>query len=158
MTEDKTVGWHHQLNGHELNSRRWWRTGRPGMLQSMGSQRAGHDWVTEQQKGSIKNKGRKKIHSQAQGTIIALRHQVLQHNEWKKIHTKLPYHEVWAHIIKILKLPDRTLAKVQELKNHSLLQTIRESSLAYESKEEKCLFRIISYFKLEFQSTDKTSV
>ena len=22
-------------------------TGRPGMLQSMGSQRAGHDWVTE---------------------------------------------------------------------------------------------------------------
>ena len=27
--------------------RRWWRTGRPGMLQSMGSQRVGHDWVTE---------------------------------------------------------------------------------------------------------------
>ena len=24
----------------------WW-TGRPGMLQSMGSQRVGHDWVTE---------------------------------------------------------------------------------------------------------------
>ena len=32
------------------NSRRWWRTGRPGMLQSMGSQRVGQDWVTEQQK------------------------------------------------------------------------------------------------------------
>ena len=31
------------------NSRRWWRTGKPGMLQSMGSQRVGHDWVTEQQ-------------------------------------------------------------------------------------------------------------
>ena len=29
------------------SSRRWWRTGRPGVLQSMGSQRAGHDWVTE---------------------------------------------------------------------------------------------------------------
>ena len=28
---------------------RWWRTGKPGMLQSMGLQRAGHDWVTEQQ-------------------------------------------------------------------------------------------------------------
>ena len=27
------------------NSRRWWRTGKPGMLQSMGSQRIGHDWV-----------------------------------------------------------------------------------------------------------------
>ena len=25
----------------------WWRTGRPGMLQPMGSQRVGHDWVTE---------------------------------------------------------------------------------------------------------------
>ena len=29
------------------NSRRWWRTGRPGVLQSRGSQRAGHDLVTE---------------------------------------------------------------------------------------------------------------
>ena len=25
----------------------WWRTGRPGVLQSMGSQRVEHDWVTE---------------------------------------------------------------------------------------------------------------
>ena len=32
------------------NSRRWWRReGKPDMLQSMGSQRAGHDWATEQQ-------------------------------------------------------------------------------------------------------------
>ena len=29
------------------NSRRWWRTGKPGMLQSMGLQRVRHDWVTE---------------------------------------------------------------------------------------------------------------
>ena len=27
--------------------RRWWWAGRPGVLQSMGSQRVGHDWVTE---------------------------------------------------------------------------------------------------------------
>ena len=27
---------------------RWWGTGRPGMLQSMGSQRARHNWATEQ--------------------------------------------------------------------------------------------------------------
>ena len=32
-----TLGW--------VNSGSWWRTGRPGMLQSMGSQRVGHDWV-----------------------------------------------------------------------------------------------------------------
>ena len=30
-----------------LNSESWWWTGRPGMLQSMGSQRVGHDWATE---------------------------------------------------------------------------------------------------------------
>ena len=30
------------------SSRRWWRTGKPGVLQSMGSQRVRHDWVTEQ--------------------------------------------------------------------------------------------------------------
>ena len=29
-------------------SGRWWRTGKPGVLQSMGSERVGHDWVTEQ--------------------------------------------------------------------------------------------------------------
>ena len=30
-----------------VNSRSWRWTGRPGMLQSMGSHRVGHDWVTE---------------------------------------------------------------------------------------------------------------
>ena len=30
-----------------VNSRNWWWTGRPGVLQSMGSQRVRHDWATE---------------------------------------------------------------------------------------------------------------
>ena len=30
-----------------VNSRRWWWTGRPGVLQFMGSQRGGLDWATE---------------------------------------------------------------------------------------------------------------
>ena len=30
-----------------VNSGSWWWTGRHGVLQSMGSQRVGHDWVTE---------------------------------------------------------------------------------------------------------------
>ena len=30
-----------------VNSRSWWWTGRPGMLQFMGSQRVGYHWVTE---------------------------------------------------------------------------------------------------------------
>ena len=29
------------------SSRSWWWTGKPGMLQCMGLQRVGHDWVTE---------------------------------------------------------------------------------------------------------------
>ena len=29
------------------SSRGWWRTGKPGMLQSTGSQRVGHNWATE---------------------------------------------------------------------------------------------------------------
>ena len=32
-----------------VNCGSWWWTGRPGMLQSMGSQRVRHDWATEQQ-------------------------------------------------------------------------------------------------------------
>ena len=38
MTEDKMVRWHHRLDGVWVNSGRWWWTGRPGMLQSLGLQ------------------------------------------------------------------------------------------------------------------------
>ena len=41
-TEDEMVAWHHRPNGHE-----W--TGKSGMLQSIESQRIGHNLVTEQQ-------------------------------------------------------------------------------------------------------------
>ena len=47
-TEDEMAGWHHQLDGHVwANSGSWWWTGRPGVLQFMGSQRVGHEWATE---------------------------------------------------------------------------------------------------------------
>ena len=48
-TEDEMVGWHHWLNGHWLllNSRSWWWTGRPDMLQFMGSRGVRHDCATE---------------------------------------------------------------------------------------------------------------
>ena len=36
-----------QWTGVWVNSASWWWSGRSGMLQSMGSQRVGHDWVTE---------------------------------------------------------------------------------------------------------------
>ena len=37
------------------SSGRWWRTGRPGVLQSMGLQRVGHDWATEKQGDEFSN-------------------------------------------------------------------------------------------------------
>ena len=43
-TEDEMVGWHHWLNGHEFE-----QTGKPGVLQFMGSQRIRHGLKTEQQ-------------------------------------------------------------------------------------------------------------
>ena len=39
-----------------VNSGSWWWTGKPGVLQAMGSQRVGHDWVTELNWG-IEGKG-----------------------------------------------------------------------------------------------------
>ena len=50
-TEDETVGWMTSLTQWTwvwANARRSWRTGKPGVLHSMGSQRVGHSWATEQ--------------------------------------------------------------------------------------------------------------
>ena len=45
MTEDEMVVCHHQLDGHEFKQALGVGDGqrRPGMLQSMGLQRVGHD-------------------------------------------------------------------------------------------------------------------
>ena len=49
MTEDDMVGWHHWLDGHEIEQAVSAGDGqeKPGMLQPMGLQRVGHDWSTE---------------------------------------------------------------------------------------------------------------
>ena len=45
-TEDEMVRWHHRLDGLWASSGSWWWTGKPGVLQSMGSQRVGlSDWT-----------------------------------------------------------------------------------------------------------------
>ena len=52
-TEGRRRGWHHWMASLTkwtwvwASSRRWWWTGKPGVLQSMGFQRVGHDWATE---------------------------------------------------------------------------------------------------------------
>jgi len=53
-TEDEMVGWHHTIMDMSLaNSRRQWRTGKPGALQSTGLERVGHKLATEQQTTTI---------------------------------------------------------------------------------------------------------
>ena len=48
MTEGETLdGITDSMDMSLSNSGSWWWTGRPGVLQFMGSQRVGHDWVTE---------------------------------------------------------------------------------------------------------------
>ena len=62
VTEPEMVGWHHQLNEHEFEETGKWRTGKPGVLQSMEVQIAGHNLVTKQQglspnlKSTVSNK------------------------------------------------------------------------------------------------------
>ena len=49
-SEDEMIGWHQPIQWTWVwaNSGRWWWTGKPGMLQSMESQRDGYDLATEQ--------------------------------------------------------------------------------------------------------------
>ena len=57
--EEGDRGWHGwmasliQWTWTWANSRRWWGTEKPGMLQSMGSQRVRHDLATKQQQLDI---------------------------------------------------------------------------------------------------------
>ena len=49
-TEDEMVGWHHRFGEHEFEQTPGEsETGKPGLLQSMGSQRVRQDLVIEQQ-------------------------------------------------------------------------------------------------------------
>ena len=49
ITEDERVGGHHRFDGLEFDQAPGVgdTTRKPGVLQSLGSQRGGHDWVTE---------------------------------------------------------------------------------------------------------------
>ena len=56
VTEDEMAWWNYQLNEHEFeqnlrDSEGQWR--KPGVLQSVGSQRIRHDWATELQQQQL---------------------------------------------------------------------------------------------------------
>ena len=48
-----------------VNSGSWWWTGRPGVLQSTGSQRVGHDWATELNGKNSEPQWSKRLHAQS---------------------------------------------------------------------------------------------
>jgi len=51
--EGEMVGWHQWLNRHEFEQAPGVGEGKPGVLQSMGLQRVGHDWVTEEKQQNL---------------------------------------------------------------------------------------------------------
>ena len=57
-----------------VSSGSWWWTGRPGVLQSMGSQRVGHDWATERQQQIAPNSKVNVYHSQFSAHTVPLTH------------------------------------------------------------------------------------
>ena len=61
-TEDEMAGWHHWLNGRKFEQAPGDGEGQGSLaLQSMGSQRFGHDWVTVQQENTRNNSNINKI-------------------------------------------------------------------------------------------------
>ena len=71
------------------NSRRWWGTGRPGVLQSMGSWKVRHDWVTEQQEALITSRFSESAYFKDYGIQIILKksmkiNKVMTEQQWVK--------------------------------------------------------------------------
>ena len=88
-TEDEIVGWHHRLDGRWVwvNSGSWWWTGKPGVLQSMRSQRVGHDWATELN-WQVTSYRSSKVDRRDTGMIHILCH---DHNHFMKMSSSLKY-------------------------------------------------------------------
>ena len=60
MSEDELAGWHLRCNEHNLGQTLGDDEGQ-SVLQSMGSQGVGHDWVTEQQQKSQQRQKMKEV-------------------------------------------------------------------------------------------------
>ena len=55
------------------STRRWWRAGKPGVLQSMGSQRLKHDWATGEWTTRTVSRCKRRPHPQIPGTLPCFR-------------------------------------------------------------------------------------
>ena len=71
-----------------VNSRNWWWTGRPGVLQFMGLQRVGHDWVTELNWTGSKVGGTK---GETSNVVSLAVHHTLPAQPWTESHLAAPW-------------------------------------------------------------------
>ena len=64
------------------SSRRWWMTGKYGVLQSTGLQRVGHNWATEQQQAKTKSQRSLYMHTLPSLMVSNIIKQKLQEGEY----------------------------------------------------------------------------
>ena len=74
-----------------VNSGSWWWTGRPGMLQFMGSQRVGHNWATELNWTELGNWMAQRVNLQKILCILIL------WMLWRKSRCGIPYYISFTH-------------------------------------------------------------
>ena len=85
-TEDEMAGW----TWVWVNSRSWWWTGRPGVLQFMGSRRVGHNWATElnwtECVGSSKSATGKSFYLDDSRKVYALMHIWMELKDYQSVY------------------------------------------------------------------------
>ena len=102
--------------------RRWWRIGKAGVLQPMGSQKVRHDWMTkQQQKGFNKQDNPSYAHSQdactLSGFACAAQHNVLNIFSFQI----LILDKIWEHTFSSSRKYARSCFPWYSLSFHSLL-------------------------------------
>ena len=101
------------------NFRRWWKTGKPDLLQSMGSQRVRHDWATEQQQKVV---FKKNLH------LLSWTFSVFYHLFWRK-----PVAKSWRHsdalpVERLMRFPANSQWETEANKHVSELENRCHSS------------------------------
>ena len=121
------------------SSGRWWRTGKPGVLQSIGSQRVGH-WVTEQQ-GHLPSASAETEPCAA--AAVDLQHPLkeIQGGEWGTLCSRetggtglwiVRYFQErisWSHSLYLLKRQRNQRSNCQYLLDHGKSKTVPEKHL-----------------------------
>ena len=109
-----------------VNSRRWWWTGRPGVLGFMGSQRVGHDWATEL--NGTEYFYSRLVMSDSFATPWTVAHQIplfighFRQKHWSGLPLPLPgkssWPRYWTHIFCVSSIAGRIFTIVPSFQRH----------------------------------------